>query len=213
MISNVGHIMQQLAKQSQQQINTRLSVESSSWRSYNNFETNNEKADNANLINDDDDDMLFDLLTDDIPLSSTTDHTVPNLTSLSTASLSTSTSTNMLADQREYEMRRMWDAWCEQIQWYRTMIQMEQSTNVSRKAMIDYYKQNIYPNRYTLLQALRDSMKDSTSSSLSQRNEKSSTSSIFIDHERVLLRKTPLASVLLSNILIAAPLLKNDIKI
>ena len=149
--------------------------------------------------------MSFDLFADESPTNPTLD-TVNTEQQQSTALPSSSLSSSIvLAEHRAYEMRRMWDAWVEQVPWDRSLTQIEQSTKVTRKNVIEYYKQHIYPHRFVMLESLRDSLKD---------NDVLSTSnSMFLAHEGSILKKTPLSSVLLSNILVAAPLLKNDIKI
>ena len=87
----------------------------------------------------------------------------------------------------------------------RSLTQIEQSTKVTRKNVIEYYKQNVYPHRFAMLEVLRGSMKDNDTLRASH--------SMILTHEGTILRKTPLSSVLLSNILVAAPLLKSDIRI
>ena len=57
----------------------------------------------------------------------------------------------------DYEMRRLWDAWSEQMAWMRTPAQVEQAFGVSRKVLIDFYAARIYPQRAELLQLLTTS--------------------------------------------------------
>ena len=216
MISAVGHTMQQLAKQAQQQThNTNQSNNKKRFpmTSYSDMETKKMKPTKPGSGDNDDpmsdpmsgDLMSFDLFADESPTNPTLD-TVNTEQQQSTALPSSSLSSSIvLAEHRAYEMRRMWDAWVEQVPWDRSLTQIEQSTKVTRKNVIEYYKQHIYPHRFVMLESLRDSLKD---------NDVLSTSnSMFLAHEGSILKKTPLSSVLLSNILVAAPLLKNDIKI
>lgn len=113
----------------------------------------------------------------------------------------------VLAEHRAYEMRRMWDAWSEQLPWDRSLTQIEQSTKVASKNVVEYYKQHVHPHRFMLLETLRDSMKGTDSLKVGTPH------ATYLAQEGSIMRKTPLSSVLLSNILVAAPLLKNDMKI
>jgi len=92
-------------------------------------------------------------------------------------------------EKLEYDMRRMWDAWAEQMPWSRSLLEIEQSCGVSKNAVLNLYKTDIYPRKECLLCVLRDavSMEDT---SRSQCVGESGTS----------LRHTPLASILLSHI-------------
>jgi len=88
----------------------------------------------------------------------------------------------------DYEMRRLWDAWSEQMAWMRTPAQVEQAFGVSRKVLIDFYAARIYPQRAELLQLL--------------------TTSAAKKGEQGQLAGTPRATVLLSNIVSAATIMK-----
>ena len=90
------------------------------------------------------------------------------------------------AEKRRYEMRRIWDAWSEQMPWHRNIGRIEQSCGVSRNKVLTFYKKSVYPRRQSLLKLLQDSS--------------SSTSS----------NAAPLSSVLLKNIASAAPLLNSN---
>jgi len=92
-------------------------------------------------------------------------------------------------EKLEYDMRRMWDAWAEQMPWSRSLLEIEQSRGVSKNVVLNLYKTDIYPRKECLLSVLRDavSMDDI---SRSQCVGESGTS----------LRHTPLASILLSHI-------------
>lgn len=204
MISSVGHTMQQLAKQAQHQ--THNMSQSSNKKRFNmtpNSDVETKKVKHTQPPSDDDDQlsgemMSFDLFTDESPMNASLDD-------VNTGQQISSSSSIVLAEHRAYEMRRMWDAWSEQLPWDRSLTQIEQSTKVTRKNVIEYYKQHIYPHRFILLELLRDSMKDY--------DTLTTPLSMLLTHEGSILRKTPLSSVLLSNILVVAPLLKNDIRI
>jgi hypothetical protein len=147
--------------------------------------------------------MSFDLFTDVSQLNSTLDAATTDQ-EMSTRVSPSSSSSILLAEDRAYEMRRMWDAWVEQLPWDRSLTQIEQSTKVTRKNVIDFYKQHVYPHRFVMLEVLCATMKDNNSLPMPH--------STFLMNEVSILKKTPLSSVLLSNILVAAPLLKNDIR-
>lgn len=90
------------------------------------------------------------------------------------------------AEKRRYEMRRIWDAWSEQMPWHRNIGRIEQSCGVSRNKVLTFYKKSIYPRRQSLLKLLQDSSSSSSSNA------------------------APLSSVLLKNIASAAPLLNSN---
>jgi hypothetical protein len=100
--------------------------------------------------------------------------------------------TDVAAEQRAYEMRRVWDAWAGQLPWDRSLSEVEQSCGVSRQTLADYYRRKIYPCRNILLQVLKDA-------GSSEGGRADST-----------LRETPLASVLLPQIKLVTPLLKEN---
>lgn len=89
------------------------------------------------------------------------------------------------AEKRKYEMRRIWDAWSEQMPWHRNIGRIEQSCGVSRNSVLNFYKTKIYPRRQDLLKVLQDSSSSASSND------------------------APLASVLLKNIASAAPLMNS----
>jgi hypothetical protein len=107
---------------------------------------------------------------------------------------------DIAAEQRAYEMRRMWDAWAEQMPWSRSVALVEQSCGVARNIFLDYYRANIYPQRHALLNVLKRA-----ASSQDVRTDE-------LAHESISLTETPLASVLLPHIVTAAPLMKNGAK-
>ena len=93
--------------------------------------------------------------------------------------------------EKQYEMRRMWDAWAEQMPWLRKVGEVEESCGVSRNVIMEFYKSNLYPRRKFLLQVLKDSASEETSSV----------------EPRDSLRDAPFASLLLDYISTAAPLM------
>ena len=93
--------------------------------------------------------------------------------------------------EKQYEMRRMWDAWAEQMPWLRKVAEVEESCGVSRTVVMEFYKSNLYPRRKFLLAILKDSVS----------KEKASGDSLYS------LRDAPFASMLLDNISTAAPLM------
>ena len=93
--------------------------------------------------------------------------------------------------EKQYEMRRMWDAWAEQMPWLRKVGEVEESCGVSRNVVMEFYKSNLYPRRKFLLQVLKDSASEETSSV----------------EPRDSLRDAPFASLLLDYISTAAPLM------
>lgn len=91
----------------------------------------------------------------------------------------------------EYEMRRMWDAWAEQMPWSRSSVEIEQACGISERAFRKVYKCSLYPRRDTLLTVLKDgASKDS------------------LDLGSSSLRETPMAWILLSHVAMAGDLLK-----
>ena len=93
--------------------------------------------------------------------------------------------------EKQYEMRRMWDAWAEQMPWLRRVGEVEESCGVSRNVVMEFYRSNLYPRRKLLLQILKDTVTQ----------EKSSVNKCNS------LRDAPFASMLLNHISTAAPLM------
>lgn len=58
------------------------------------------------------------------------------------------------SEKQEYELRRMWDAWAEQMSWTRSIGEVEQSCGVSRNVIKEFYKTSLYARRHELLQSL-----------------------------------------------------------
>ena len=94
--------------------------------------------------------------------------------------------------KQEYEMRRMWDMWREQMPWSRTAIEIEQKCGISRHTLLDFYKSHLFPKRETLLALLKDM----------------ATSKANVNRNCTTLQETPLASTLLSHVLSAAGLME-----
>jgi hypothetical protein len=90
-----------------------------------------------------------------------------------------------ISQKRRYEMRRIWDAWLEQMPWFCSVARIEQSCGVSRNAVLSFYKTRIFPRRHALLNVLQSS---ATGSKLNDANDS-------------MLQDTPLALVILKNML------------
>lgn len=91
-----------------------------------------------------------------------------------------STLTSFAAEERAYEMQRVWNAWKDQTPWWRSPAEIAQATQIPIHQIKDHYKRKIHPQRQTLLEALAQASND----------------------------HTPLSSVLLPHIALAAPLIK-----
>ena len=100
-------------------------------------------------------------------------------------------------EQRVYLMQRMWDAWNEQTEWARSLIEIENCCGVSHKAISDFYQIHLYPKRQNLLSSLQDAVK------LDRQND-TLTDGIQIQR----LTETPQASILLTRLTAASPLMK-----
>jgi len=61
------------------------------------------------------------------------------------------------SEKQRYEMRRMWDAWKEQMPWARSSIRIEQSCGVARNKLLEFYSTELYPQREQLLEKLKES--------------------------------------------------------
>ena len=98
-------------------------------------------------------------------------------------------------EKLEYEMRRMWDAWAEQMTWSRSLIEIEQSCGISSNTVLKLYKTNMYPRRESLLKVLKAAVEtdqvECTNGSHSS------------------LRQTPLASILCLHISTAGGLMSS----
>jgi transcription initiation factor TFIIIB Brf1 subunit/transcription initiation factor TFIIB len=111
-------------------------------------------------------------------------------------------------EQRAYEMRRIWDAWKEQTPWRRTKAEIEQSCGVSRMVVNDFFKTHLFPQRFSLLKVL-----ETAASSTHECNANGCTTCpVHSSSESIslFLKQTPLASVLLPHIMLAAPVLKEE---
>ncbi len=102
------------------------------------------------------------------------------------------------SEKLEYEMRRMWDAWSEQMTWSRSLMEIEQSCSVSSNTVSNLYKSNMYPRRESLLKVLKAAIDTEQVSKLESSNGSNS-----------LLRQTPLASILLAHISTAGGLMSS----
>jgi transcription initiation factor TFIIIB Brf1 subunit/transcription initiation factor TFIIB len=105
----------------------------------------------------------------------------------------------LLVQKREYEMRRVWDAWAEQTSWLRSVSEVEQSSGVSSTTILAHYKANIYPRRQALLEWLRDAVVVGRSTTTTAGGGPGDGPNV--------LTETPMATVLLSHVVAAAPLL------
>jgi transcription initiation factor TFIIIB Brf1 subunit/transcription initiation factor TFIIB len=97
------------------------------------------------------------------------------------------------SEKQEYELRRMWDAWAEQMPWARTAVEVEQSCGVSRNVIADFYKSDLYARRHALLELLVKGVKDDASGNTGRHS----------------LQETPLAPILLAHITTAASLMSS----
>lgn len=92
------------------------------------------------------------------------------------------TLTSLAAEERAYEMQRVWSAWKDQTSWSRSLTEISQATQVPVHQIRDYYKHRVYPQRHVLLQCL---------------SKETAVSA-------------PMSSVLLPHISLAAPLIKES---
>ena len=122
----------------------------------------------------------------------------------------------LLAQKQEYEMRRVWDTWAEQTTWLRSLSDVEQSSGVSSSTILAHYKSNIYPRRQALLECLRDAVQDGTAVKVEESTSSSpdaAASNPAVLAPTNVLTETPLASVLLSHVVAASPLLTSSGKL
>jgi len=100
------------------------------------------------------------------------------------------------SEKLEYQTKRMWDAWSEQMTWSRSLLEIEQSCCISSNIVLNLYKSSMFPRRAILLNALRAAV----------------STDLGVDSECITgfhssLRQTPLASILLTHIPIAGELM------
>jgi len=107
------------------------------------------------------------------------------------------------SEKLEYEMKRMWDAWAEQMIWSRSLLEIEQSCSVSSKSISNFYKANMYPRREILLSVLK------TAVSTEQAAKSEASSSANINWSHTSLKQTPLASILLAHISTAGKMMNS----
>lgn len=104
-------------------------------------------------------------------------------------------------EQRAYLMQRMWDAWNEQTDWARSLIEIENCCGISQKLICEFYQTFLYPKREELLSSLQDAVRiDRPKEFLS-------------DSTSHLLAETPQASILLTRLTAASPLMKPSSKL
>jgi hypothetical protein len=88
-----------------------------------------------------------------------------------------------IAEEEEaYRMQRMWSVWKDQMPWWRSLPEISKAIQVPAHKIRHHYQRKIHPIRHALLKQLSEAKTDST----------------------------PLSSVLLPHIVLAAPLLKDD---
>jgi len=102
------------------------------------------------------------------------------------------------AEKLEYEMRRMWDAWAEQMAWSRSLHEIEQACSISSNSILNLYKSDMYPRRKGLLDVLNAAVST---------EHVSKSQSTFGSHS--LLSQTPMASILLAHISTAGVLMSS----
>ena len=101
-------------------------------------------------------------------------------------------------EKLEYDMRRMWDAWAEQMAWSRSLLEIEQSCSISSNIILNLYKSDMYPRRESLLNALKAAVTT---------EQVSKSECTNVSHS--LLKQTPLASILLPHIPTAGALMSS----
>jgi hypothetical protein len=104
------------------------------------------------------------------------------------------------SDTLEYEMRRMWDAWAEQMSWTRSLVEVEQSCGISKTVIANVYKSDLYPRREALLKVLSECVTPGQRTTCRVGSDLSRCSS---------LQATPQATILLAHISTAAALMKD----
>jgi hypothetical protein len=100
-------------------------------------------------------------------------------------------------DQRAYEMMRAWDAWQEQMPWSKSIADIERCCGTSSSVLLEFYRQFLHPCRHELLVVLKESVEEARKPP-------------FVQDESATLWHTPMASVLLPQVPVAAALLKVD---
>lgn len=68
------------------------------------------------------------------------------------------------SEKQRYEMRRMWDAWKEQMPWARSSIRIEQSCGVTLNKLTEFYRTELYPQRDLLFEKLNEGACDGAES-------------------------------------------------
>ena len=72
------------------------------------------------------------------------------------SSSSDGTLTPIAAEEKAYEMHRVWSAWHDQTPWWRSLAEISKATQVPIHKIQDYYKQAIHPQRHSLLKELTE---------------------------------------------------------
>mmetsp|Transcript_26136 Transcript_26136/g.56007 ORF Transcript_26136/g.56007 Transcript_26136/m.56007 type:complete len:113 (-) Transcript_26136:46-384(-) len=111
-------------------------------------------------------------------------------------------------------MRRMWDAWAEQMPWSRSLLQIEQAcgnNNVSINTVLKLYKSDLYPRRERLLDVLFKAAVGVgvavAVEAVGGSNSKNESESCVASHSS--LGQTPMASILLAHISTAGALMSS----
>lgn len=116
----------------------------------------------------------------------------------------------LMIQKKEYEMRRVWDTWAEQTSWLRSLSEIERSSGVSSNTILSHYKSSIYPRRQALLESLKGAVViDAPNSTklLAVAAGRNRAAEAPVEDAKNMLTETPLAQVLLSHVVAAAPLL------
>jgi len=178
-VSMTGSVMQRLARQTQND-STNLAAPSENSSNNNTNESDQDSSDNDN---DDDPEKPFDVFScPAIPTNS--------------------------SDTKTYELRRMWDAWAEQIAWSRNESEIEQTCGVSRNVFMDFYKTKLYPRRLELLNVLKSAVDGNRTSASSACTSCDNVAPNSTAPSQVtnFLNDSPMASTLLQRIDYAGPL-------
>ena len=189
LVCNAGSAMQKLA---QQHVQTQRSHEKSVDKSAAGSRPiqKKRKLQNAKANCDCPSRSISNALPSSLPVDMSSDECIRNPSQLRTddddAPFDVFSHAAILEDPTEkgaYELKRMWDAWAEQIPWVRSLVELEESCGVSRNAIRDFYRVELYPRRDRLLKSLTDAVRKPQSGE--------------IDHRA--LHDTPLAPLLMTH--------------
>eukprot|EP00934_Nitzschia_sp_Nitz4_P001330 Nitzschia sp. Nitz4//scaffold126_size65214//45593//47623//NITZ4_006161-RA/size65214-processed-gene-0.92-mRNA-1//-1//CDS//3329534704//1330//frame0 len=214
MVCSTGSIMQKLAQQHQESMAAKRSLPNgSTWSSRKRrrfqppttISIPSDVPSNVEITESDDN---FD---SDTKKSSLKQAPKDNVTSVPFDVFSDAALEETAAEKREYELKRMWDAWAEQMSWHRTASQIEQSCGVTRSATLQFYQSDLYPRRLELLESLVHAIEGTqtplpvaASSATSTYNATVSSIPLYAQ----MLKETPLAPILLGQVTTAAPLMQ-----